>query len=349
MPSSQLPLAINIGIFATAAAGVWFAGSILALYADTISDRLKLGKAFIGLVFLATATELPEIATTFTAAIKGSASLVLNNMFGGITLQTAILAVTDALIVRGALTSYPRKPTHAMEAALLIVLLTILLAVCVAGEQPIAFNIGLGTVCLATAYATSVWMLRLYDEQGDWLPVDLPDEMIPSPNLAIDDKFGGLSTNSLLVRSGLAAIVILICGVLLVEAAATIAVQTQLGSSFVGVTVLAAATSLPELSTTIAAARIGAFTMAISNIFGSNLIMLALLLPADMLYRSGPILQTAGQPEILALISGILVTSIYVVGLLVRRKPQIFRMGVDSACVLMIYVGSVVVLYFARQ
>lgn len=127
-----------------------------------------------------------------------------------------------------------------------------------------------------------------------------------------------------------------------------IATQTGLGSSFVGASILAASTSLPELSTSITAVRIGAYTMAISNIFGSNLIMLALLLPADLLYREGPILEQAGQFEMLSLVFGILVTIIYVTGLLVRQKPKVFGVGIDSACVLTVYVGSLFVLYFMR-
>ena len=60
------------------------------------------------------------------------------------------------------------------------------------------------------------------------------------------------------------------------------------GTRFIGVTLLAGATSLPELTTSITAVRIGAYTMAISNIFGSNLIMLVLVFPADVLFRSSP-------------------------------------------------------------
>ena len=348
MQFSELPLVANVGLFAVAAGGVWFAGSALAGYADAIADRKKLGKALMGLVFLATATELPEIATTFSAAIAGSASLVLNNMFGGITLQTAVLALTDALVVRGALTYYPRKPTHTLEAALLIVLLTLLLFLSVAGDSPILFNVGAGTTVLAVAYLLSVKLLRHYDDEGDWVPVELPDDLSPDPAHLNTRRLSGLSIRQLAVRSVAAAAVILICGVVLVHASQAIAVQSGLGTSFVGVTLLAAATSLPELSTTIAAARLGAFTMAISNIFGSNLIMLVLLFPADILYRHGTIIDAAGRPEILALISGILVTAVYVVGLLVRRKPQVLGMGIDSACVVAIYVVSLIVFYMVR-
>ncbi|MGI9465036.1 MAG: sodium:calcium antiporter, partial [Aestuariivirgaceae bacterium] len=181
---------------------------------------------------------------------------------------------------------------------------------------------------------------------GDWVPVELPAEAPSEPSHLPTTGLAGLSISQLVSRSCLAATMILICGVLLVNAADAIAAQTGLGTSFIGVTVLAAATSLPELSTTITAARLGAYTMAISNIFGSNLIMLVLLFPADILYQAGPILEQAGRPEILALISGVLVTAIYVAGLLVRRKPQILGMGLDSACVLLVYSISLVVFYF---
>lgn len=146
------PLSVNLVLFTICAVCDWLAGSALARNADVIADRQHLGKEFMGLVFLATATGLPEIATTFTAAIQNNVALVLGNMFGGITMQTAILALADIYVVRGVLTQYPRKPTHALEAALLIILLSILLGFCITDDLAIAFNIGLGTSVLAVAY-----------------------------------------------------------------------------------------------------------------------------------------------------------------------------------------------------
>ncbi len=348
MSWSNTPLAVNLMLFVICAICVWLAGGALARYADIIADRRRLGRAFMGLVFLAAATELPEIATTFTAAIQDNAALVLGNMFGGITMQTTILAIADIYVVRGVLTQYPRKPTHALEAALLIILLSTLLGFCISGDIVIGFNIGLGTSVLAIAYALCVMLLRSYDEEGDWVPVDLPGKFEAAADRNAGRPVVDLPTTTLMARTVGAAVVILVCGVLLVHSAEAIARQTGLGSSFIGATILAASTSLPELSTTIAAARLGAYTMAISNIFGSNLIMLFLLLPADALYRDGPILAQAGKTEMLNLVFGILVTAIIVVGLLVRRKPAVLGMGLDSACVLAVYVSSLFILYFAR-
>ena len=166
---------LMVGLFAASAIVVWIAGTRLALIGDEIAERFKLTRAFVGLIFLATATELPEIVTSMTAAYLGSASLVLGNMFGGVTMQTAILAVADLLVVKYALTSWPRKPTHALLAVMLMVLLSFLLMFSLLGDFPIGFNVGLGAVLITAAYPITIGMLRAFDEKDSWAPVDLPD------------------------------------------------------------------------------------------------------------------------------------------------------------------------------
>jgi cation:H+ antiporter len=159
---------------------------------------------------------------------------------------------------------------------------------------------------------------------------------------------GILPLSALLLRSGASGVVILVCGILVVDCVAAIADQSGLGSSFIGVTLLATSTSLPELTTTIAAVRLGAHTMAISNIFGSNLIMVVFILPADIFYREGAILREADGIALLALVAGIFVTVVYVAGLLAKRKPQFLGMGVDSMVVLGTYLISVYGFYVLR-
>lgn len=347
MPSidfNSFPLILNLVLFTAAAAAIWRAGTQLSICADAISERRKIGKAVMGFVFLAAATELPEMVTTFSAAIAGNAVLVLGNMFGGITMQTAILAVADAVAVGAALTYYPRKPTPALEAALIVLLLTCLLGVSSFGEVVVVWNVGAGSLGLAIAYGLSLYLLRSYDDNTDWIPVDLPEELGTPEEPSSARSGDGVS---LLVRKfAIASLVILVCGIMIVQLTETISVQSGFDQSFLGVTLLAGCTSLPELSTTIAAVRLGAYTMAISNIFGSNLIMLALLLPADILYREGAILDAVDATASFALIAGILVTTIYLIGLLIRRKRRVFGIGIDSAVVACLYVGSLFVFYF---
>ncbi|MEO0752126.1 MAG: hypothetical protein AAFY25_10000 [Pseudomonadota bacterium] len=338
-------LAQSVIVFAFCAACVWIAGARLAYLADALADRFNLAKSLMGLLALSLATSLPEVATTLTAAIGQARDLVLNNLFGGITLQTAILAMSD-FWARGPITNYPRKANHALEATLLVLLLSVALVIINLGETFVIGGVGLGSVCIAVIYAGAIWLLRRYDDSSDWVPVDLPD---PDP-LAFPAPTGlTRSSNRALIWQAMAACVaILVFGLLLVLFAERIADQSGLGTGFIGVTLLAAATSLPELTTSIAAVRIGAYTMAISNIFGSNLIMLVLVFPADILFRGGPILQDTSRTVGLALAFGLVVTAVYLIGLIVRRKPRIAEVGLDSILVFITFFASLAAYYYVR-
>lgn len=340
------PVWMNLAAFGVAAIVVWISGTRLAVIGDELAERLGLAREFIGLIFLATVTELPEVVTTLTAAHAGNAALVLGNMFGGVTAQTAILALADIFIVHRALTSWPRKPTHALEAVMLVTLLGVLMAVTITGDIELAVGVGIGAIVLSFSYPLVIALLRRFDERDSWAPIDLPEETELSLSVALGkDVLADVSTRRLIMQALGFSVLILIAGVVLADRAGAISAQTGLGSSFVGMTLLAAATSLPELSTTFAAARIGAYTMAISNIFGSNLIMIALILPADIAYRAGPILAEADASAQLGIATGIIVTAIYVAGILIRKTPRIFGAGLDSILVLTIYIGSLIALY----
>jgi len=343
---SNLPLVFNIGIFLISAATIWRIGSKLTFLADLISEKFQISRSTIGLLFLAIATSLPEVATTLTAAMESYPSLVLNNLFGGIALQTAILAVADGF-TKGAISNYPRKADHALEAVLLISLLSIVLIAALLQEPVAILQVGVGSLIVMLAYSSAIWLLRVSAGTRNWVPVDLT-ELKDNPPPVSPSSMKQFGLRQMLSRAIAYCSIILVVGMALVFCSAAIADQSGLGESFVGVTLLAAATSLPELSTTIAAVRMGAYTLAISNIFGSNLIMLALIFPADLLFRSGPILSFTDVNVLLAIGSGMLVTTVYVAGLLIRRKPRVGNFGVDSIVVILIYCLSVISFYLSK-
>lgn len=345
---TSLPLAANLILFAVAALGVWAAGTRLASYADEISDRKRLGQALMGLVFLAAATELPEVVTTMTAAIAGEAELVLNNMFGGVAMQTAILAVADVFAGTAAITFYPRKPTPILEGSLLILLLGLVNAIVLFGEHRLLWQVGFGSCGVALVYILSVAMLRQFDEKDAWLAIEVPEERGDTPVYPWRVRLETLPFSGLILRFAAASALILVCGVILVHTSEALADQTGLGRSFIGATLLAATTSLPEVSTTIMAVRLRAYTMAISNIFGSNLIMIILLLPADLFYRPGPILAEADATALFAIASGIIVTVIYVIGLVIRSRRTVYGVGIDSVIVFGVYLLTLVVFFALR-
>lgn len=98
----SLPFWLLIVIFVAAAAAVWVAGIQLSKTTDVLDTRLHLGSALGGLIVLAVATNLPEIAITVSAAASGSLEVAVGNILGGIAIQTVVIVVLDAFGKRGA-------------------------------------------------------------------------------------------------------------------------------------------------------------------------------------------------------------------------------------------------------
>lgn len=346
---ATLPLWVNSALFVFAGVCVWLSGTRLTIYADIISDRKHLNKASMGFLFLALATQLPEIVTNTTGAIHGNGKLVLNAMFGGMTMQTAVLALADIFVIGSISLSYAaQKSINLLQGVVLILLLTLVLVATMFGDTILFWHIGLVPILLALLYLFSIYIFLHYSQNNSWIITNIPKMIAKTENVEKRSEKNKLSTKKIYLYIGLAVLTILISGMLLVQTAEVIATQSGLGSSFIGATLLASSTSLPELSASIAAVRLGSQSMAISNIFGSNLIMIFLLLPADMFYFEGAILNSADDSAKLALISGIIVTAIYVIGLIIRNSKTIFNMGFDSIAVLVTYIITIYTLYTLR-
>ncbi len=157
-----------------------------------------------------------------------------------------------------------------------------------------------------------------------------------------------MSARRLYASCAVAGAVILTAGWALALTGDALAEQTGLGASFVGVALVAASTSLPELSTALGAVRRGNHQMAVSNILGTNCLELALFLLADVAYREGPILAATDRSSLLAGTMGMVVTSIFLLGLLERRDRTVWNMGWDSLAILVVYVAGLGGLYSLR-
>jgi cation:H+ antiporter len=105
------------------------------------------------------------------------------------------------------------------------------------------------------------------------------------------------------------------------------------------------ATSLPELSTIVAALRLRRYEMAIGDIFGTNLFNIALIFLADVAYRGEPVLVHAGPFEAVASLLGLVLTGIFLLGLLERRDRTVLRMGDDSLSAIVVFAGGFALLY----
>lgn len=346
---AELALAANLAIFAAAAVVVWMAGVRITRYANVISVRTGLGQALVGMLLLGFVTSLPEVAVAVSAAAHGEAALAVNSVLGGIAMQVGILAVADMAIGRKALTAVVPNPVVFLQAAFKVFLLSIVASAIVVGDVAV-LGVGLWMWLLLLLFGFAVWTLASAKGRRPWRIVDDNDlegqEKRHAEKEAERDASQGL--RSAIAKAVVAAIVIVAAGYVLSLTGDAIAEQTGLGESFVGAVLVAIATSLPEVSTVLTAARAGLYTMAVSDIFGTNLFDVALLFVVDAVAGGEPVLNSAGRFSTFAAIIGITVTMIFVAGVAERRNRTILRMGVDSAVVLVTYLAGLVVLYFLR-
>src|SRR6195952_3691865 len=127
---STLPLPLLLLLFGAAAAAIWVAGIELSKQTDVLSTRLHLGAAIGGLLILAVATNLPEIAIVASAAVAGNVDVAVGNILGGIAIQTVVLVVLDAFGVQGdpPLTYRAASLVLVLEGALVVLELAIVIA-----------------------------------------------------------------------------------------------------------------------------------------------------------------------------------------------------------------------------
>ena len=142
----------------------------------------------------------------------------------------------------------------------------------------------------------------------------------------------------------MSAVVTLVAGVALERSGDAIADGVGLSGVLFGATVLAAATSLPELSTGLASVRNGDYQLAVSDIFGGNAFLPVLFLMATVISGKA-VLPQAERTDIYLTALAMVLTLIYAAGLLFRPRRRLARMGADSLAVVVVYALGVAGLF----
>ena len=343
---NNLALPIVLAIFALAAAVVWRAGDSLAKTTDALDDRLGLGQALGGLILLAVATNLPEIAITVSAGLNGQFDIAVGNILGGIAIQTVVLALLDAVGVRGGrpLTARLSSLVPALEAILVIVVL--ILAVMATRLPPSLQFIRLtpGGVAIAVTWVLGLWLIGKARTALPW-QLKTPDDDKAGKTKDDSSKQPEMSTGRAAGGFLVAALLTLAAGTVLEQAGEAIAHGIGMTGVLFGSTILAAATALPELSTGLTAVRAGDYQLTVSDIFGGNAFLPVLFLVADLIGGQA-ILPHAHNSDLYLAGLGILLTSVYLTGLLFHSAKRPLHMGVDSLVVVILYIAGIIGLVF---
>lgn len=327
------------------------AGIALSKSTDALDARLGIGDDLGGLILLSLAGSLPELAITISAALQGNLQLAAGNLIGGIAIQTMVLLVCDVAVG-------PERPLTYLVGRLTPVLEGLLVIILVAGVDMGSLlkrstAIG-GRVNPASIGIVVVWIVGLYvinraAKDPRWR-IEMPGSR-PGRHRherAHPDQphpYAESSTARVAAIFGLGCLVTLGAGVALEVSGNDLAGRMGVNGVIFGATVLAAATALPEISSGIAAVRLGDHALAMGDILGGNAFQVCLFLVADLV-AGKPVLQSAGTLNAWLAALGVALTAIYGFGVISRPMHCRFRLGPDSLLALAFFGLGIAGLFF---
>jgi cation:H+ antiporter len=298
----------------------------LAKYGDVIALRTRLGGMFVGLLLIAGATSLPEVLTTISSLSQGVPNLAAGNLLGSNMFNMLLLAVLDLLHYKHRLLRRAALK-HALSGSLTIFMIAAVIFFVMADLPAQVGWVGVDSLVLILIYIVAVRLIQENSSSsGSSLEPDLP------PGLP--------SLRHALIGFGIATGALVVISPLLVSSSVQIAELTGLGTTFVGTTLVAVVTSLPELVTTIAAARLGADDMAIGNLFGSNMFNMFALGLTDVFYLDGRFLSVIDPAFLLVGMLGLIMTGMGLIGNLARLERRFFFVEFDALALIMVYFGG---------
>jgi cation:H+ antiporter len=348
------------GEFLIAAVIVIISGSRLTGLADRISDELQLAKGWVGALLLATVTSMPEVVASGTSVLVGTPDLAFGNIFGSCCFNLALITILNGVVGRGSILSRAES-VHTFSASYGVILLAMGL-IALGGAPMVKQWLPLGPLdeylgmqvfewsycgLIALTYLCGMRMLhRLGRDSG--VESAGPKRERSHPKEAY-------------VKVALWAVVIIISAIWMTKTGDVIAQypfviggkERVLGATFVGAFFLAIATSLPEVTTGIAAVRIGQLEMALGNIFGSNMFNVfvipiakcfTLVGGSELLFFADDDAGGERTKNILAASLAMLLTGIVVVSLISRGRKQVFGMGADSVLIGIAYLLGMLLL-----
>ncbi len=318
--------------FLFSAALVVYAAIKLAEYGDIIAVRTKLGGLFVGTIFLAGATSLPELIASVSSFQAGLPNLAAGNFFGSNMVNVLLLAIIDVINFQVPLMRRIAI-SHALTAALTTVLMLVAVISIFAGLDATVGWVGVDSLLIILLYFGGIWLIQRESQPPG------PAQNAPEP----DPSFPTLRRG--IMGFVLTAVGLILVVPILVDATAEIAVLTGLGNGFVGTALLSVVTSLPELLAALAAMRMNAFDMAVGNLFGSSVFNMLGLGIADFFYVNGRFLGAIDPNFALVGLLGLLLTNMALVGNLARVERKFLFMELDAVAIILVYLGGMYLLF----
>lgn len=281
----------------------------------------KIPGIIIGLTIVAFGTSAPEAAVSITAALKGNNDIALGNVIGSNIFNLLVVAGISAVIIPMPVSGkfIKRDLPVSIAAAVLLGSFCWLAGMSLTRISGIALLLCFAAYMYFTVYAS-------LQEQKK--------EKKKKESLPLMEK----KVMSNIIMAVLGLVCIIAGGQLVVAEASAIARQFGISENLIGLTIVAVGTSLPELVTSIAAARKGENDIAMGNILGSNIFNILFIL--GMSASLHPIAVSAES----LIDTALLVAVSSVLLLFLGVKKRIGRgMGISMVLAYIIYMGYVII------
>ncbi|MCH2676517.1 MAG: hypothetical protein MK099_12440 [Dehalococcoidia bacterium] len=251
---------------------VVFCGAKLAVYGDVLATLTGWGRLFVGSLLMAFATSLPELSANVSAVRLDppNPELALGDILGSNMLNIFILAaVALGFGAKRFLVSVAPEQGYLIVAASVLTGLALLLGGL--GISVSLWEVGLSSVVLIVVFIIGMWVVYKTRPQDG-------NEYDSEPLMGLGRAWA---------LFGLVAAGVLVSGFFLAWSADQIAEITGIASSTLGILLMAVVTSMPEISSTIAAARMGAADLGVAGLYGSCAFNISILFFSDIFFRDG--------------------------------------------------------------
>lgn len=222
-----------------------------------IAEKFKIPQLVIGLTIVAMGTSAPEAAISITGAINGAADIAVGNVFG-----SNILNILIILGLAGTITTIAvQKSTLFIELPFMIGISIMLLFM---GINDNVVNLFEGIILVILFIIYLIYLFIVAKKNGD-------KKEKQTEEFEIEDAPEEKTVLELILLAIFGGVIIVVGSNITVDAATKIAEFIGLSERIIGLTIVALGTSLPELVTSVTAAKKGNADIAIGNIVGSNI------------------------------------------------------------------------------
>jgi cation:H+ antiporter len=317
---------------------ILFSGSRLTRYGDIISERSGLSRLWLGMVLMAGVTSLPELATGLSAVASNLPDIAVGNILGSCVFNVFILGILDTLSRKVPLSSKTSQENIFSAGMSVLFLGGIALSLFLGNRLPGLGWVGFYTPLIIAGYLGVMRMAFKFEKKRP---------------AGAGGPTGRRGESAMTLRGAVLhyiwhAAVVVGAAIFLPSIAEGIARMTGLGQTFVGNIFVAISTSLPELTVSVAALRIGAVDMAVGNIFGSNLFNMFILAIQDLFYAKGPILASVQAQNLVPAIAAMAMTGLAISGLIYNAEKKLFIWAWDSFGIILVFAVNLVLLYLMQ-